>query len=384
VKILYHHRINSKDGQYVHIQGLTNALRDQGHEIIVVGPRRLETLNCGTETPLAGYFRRYLPQLIYELLELSYSVWAYTRLAKAVKKYRPDALYERYNLYCPSAVWVKRKYKLPLLLEVNAPLYEERKKYNGIAIDRLAQWTEHFVWRGADYLLPVTHVLARRLKKAGVDESKILVVPNAIDPERFRAIPTTEDAKVALNLQSHFVLGFVGFMRDWHGLERAINFIAEREEKNYHLLLVGDGPARTPLEREATTRGIADKITITGVVSRDALPGYIAAFDVALQPGVVEYASPLKLFEYLAAGRVIVAPKTRNIEEVLKDGENALLFRPDDLANFSEVLDRACTDEGLRRRVSQGARETIAKRGLTWENNAAKVVSLVSKYRHCS
>jgi glycosyltransferase involved in cell wall biosynthesis len=203
VKILYHHRINSKDGQYVHIQGLTDALWEQGHEIIVVGPRRLETLNFGTETRLAGYFKRYLPKVIYELLEFSYSVWAYMRLAKAVKKYRPDALYERYNLYCPSAVWVKQKYKLPLLLEVNAPLYEERKKYNGIAIDWLARWTEHFVWRGADYLLPVTHVLAQRIKEAGVDESKILVVPNAIDPKRFRAIPTTEDAKFALCHKFH-------------------------------------------------------------------------------------------------------------------------------------------------------------------------------------
>jgi glycosyltransferase involved in cell wall biosynthesis len=163
-----------------------------------------------------------------------------------------------------------------------------------------------------------------------------------------------------------------------------INFIAEREEQNYHLLLVGDGPARVTLERQATRRGITHKITITGVVSRDQLPGYVAAFDVALQPDVVEYASPLKLFEYLAAGRVIVAPKARNIEEVLKDGENALLFRPDDLVNFSEVLDRACTDEKLRKRIARGARETIAQRGLTWKNNAAKVVNLVLKSRHYS
>lgn len=379
MKILYHHRIRSKDGQYVHIEEMTKALKKLGHEIIMVGPSAVEKEEFGAEAGLVAFLKRYLPKFFYELLELSYALLDYRQLVVAVRKFRPDCLYERYNLYLPSGVWLKRRFKLPMLLEVNAPLYDERKKYDGIALDRLAGWTEHFTWRGADYVLPVTQVLADRVRQAGVPDARIVVVPNGINPESFSRIPEINTAKAALGLQGCLVLGFVGFMRDWHGIERVIDLVADDRDRNLHLLLVGDGPARKSLEKHAKARAVADKVTVTGVIPRTDVASYIAAFDVALQPEVVAYASPLKLFEYLALGRAIVAPATPNIEEILTDGENAVLFDPNDNRAFAEAVGRVCRDSTLRARLMAGAMDTIIRRGLTWDSNARRVVELFGR-----
>jgi glycosyltransferase involved in cell wall biosynthesis len=265
-----------------------------------------------------------------------------------------------------------------MLLEVNSPLYAERKKYSGIAADFLARWAEHMVWREADYVLPVTHVLADLVKQTGIGEEKVLVISNAVNPRRFNRAWNTERAKAWLGLQNEIVLGFVGFMREWHGLERVIDLLAESEDRDRHLLLVGDGPARQGLEELAQRRGISDKVTITGVIARDNVASYIAAFDIALQPNVVGYASPLKLFEYMALGRAIVAPSTSNIKEVLDHGENAILFNPDDYEDFANAIETACRDRMLRDKISRAARKTILDRRLTWANNAKKVADLFS------
>lgn len=381
MKILYHHRIRSKDGQFVHIEELTQALAHLGHEIVMIGPSAVEEEEFGAEAGVVGLLKKYMPQFIYELLELAYAFIDYRRLVRAIKRHRPDCLYERYNLYLPSGVWASRRFRLPMLLEVNAPVYEERKKYNGIAIDRLAHWSERFTWRGAGYVLPVTKVLAQYVERAGVPGSRIVVIPNAIDPGRFSDVPSRAQAKAALGLDDRLVLGFVGFMRDWHGLERVIELVARRREPECHLLLVGDGPARQALEQRAASLGIADRVTFTGVVDRDNVAQYIAAFDIALQPDVVPYASPLKLFEYLALGRAIVAPATPNLLEVLVDGENAALFDPKDHAHFFATVERLCVDSALRERISQGAQRTIVSGGFTWQKNAERVVALFRELR---
>lgn len=376
MKILYHHRIRSKDGQYVHVEELVHALRAAGHEVVVVGPAAIEQEAFGADAGFVGWLKRRLPRALYEMLEMAYAFVDYARLVRAVRRHRPDGLYERYNLFLPSGTWVKRRFKLPMLLEVNAPLYHERKNTHGIALDRLAAWSERRTWRGADFVLPVTAVLAGYVRARGVPDARIVVVPNGIDTARFGNVPAAAAAKRRLGLEGRFVLGFVGFMRAWHGLERVVELLALAAHQNRHLLLVGDGPARTELEQTARRLGVAGRVTITGVVARAALADYIAAFDVALQPDVVPYASPLKLFEYLGYGRVIVAPAAPNIKEVLVDGENAILFEPGSAASLAAAVERACTDAALRARVAAGARATIIRGGFTWEHNAQVVTRL--------
>jgi glycosyltransferase involved in cell wall biosynthesis len=115
------------------------------------------------------------------------------------------------------------------------------------------------------------------------------------------------------------------------------------------------------------------------VVDRDRVPDCVAAFDVALQPAVVPHASPLKLFEYLAMGRAIVAPATSNISEILTDGDDAVLFDPANPDGMRLALEKVLNDGELRRRIAEGARRTIGRRKLTWGNNAQRVVDLFDR-----
>ncbi|HKW36435.1 MAG TPA: glycosyltransferase family 4 protein [Burkholderiales bacterium] len=381
MKILYHHRTRSKDGQYVHISELIHALRKLGHEVLVVAPSAMEHAEFGSDAGVVALLKRFVPRFAYELMELAYSLLAYRRLKRAVVGFRPDCLYERYNLLLPAGVWIKRNFGLPMLLEVNAPIFEERARYDGISLKRLAAWSQRYAWRNADFVLPVTRVLAGMVRDAGVPGERIAVIPNGIDPDRFgnNSLPA-EVAKAKLGLRDRLVLGFTGFVREWHGLERVIDLVADRAGgPGLHLLVVGDGPAREALQARARERGIVDRVTLTGVIDRDRVPGYVAAFDVALQPAVVPYASPLKLFEYLAMGRAIVAPATPNIEEILTDGENAVLFDPEEPDAMLRAIERICADGGLRRRVAEGARNTIALKKLTWDNNARRVAELFER-----
>jgi glycosyltransferase involved in cell wall biosynthesis len=381
LKILYHHRTRSKDGQYVHISELIHALRNLGHEVMVVAPAATERAEFGADAGAIALLKRRVPRFAYELLELAYSLLAYWRLRRAVRTFRPDCLYERYNLFLPAGVWIKKSFGLPMLLEVNAPVFEERAKYDGISLKRLAAWSQRHVWRNADFVLPVTGVLADMVAAAGVPGERIAVVPNGIDPDRFGTNSlSVEEAKSKLGLRDRLVLGFTGFVREWHGLEQVVDLVADRAGgPRLHLLVVGDGPARDSLQARARERGIVDRVTVTGVIDRDRVPDYVAAFDVALQPAVVPYASPLKLFEYLAMGRAIVAPASPNIAEILTDGENAVLFDPEEADGMLRAIDRICADVELRRRVADGARATIAQKKLTWDNNARRVVELFER-----
>ncbi|MBI5430593.1 MAG: glycosyltransferase family 4 protein [Nitrosomonadales bacterium] len=374
MKILYHHRIRSKDGQYVHIEEMIEALRALGHEVIVVAPPSLENEAFGADAGLVHWMKRHLPHFIYELMEFAYSIIAYLRLRRAILDHRPDCLYERYNLFMPAGIWIKRRFGLPMLLEINSPLYQERAQYDGIALKRFARWTEQYTWRGADCVLPVTRVLGDMVAAAGVPAERICVIPNGINLKRFGSAPETEAAKRALGLQGKMVLGFTGFVRDWHGLDDVIDLIARDDAHMLrYLLVVGDGPARASLEAQARRLGIADRLIFTGIIERDEVARHVAAFDIALQPAVVSYASPLKLFEYLMLGRAIVAPSQPNIMEILSDGKNAALFESKQPGALAAAIERVSRDAELRRRIAGGARASIEEQGLTWHRNAERV-----------
>jgi len=356
---------------------MIHALRKQGHEVIIVAPPSAETESFGADAGAVALLKRYLPKWFYEVMELGYSLVAYRRLAKAIREHKPDCIYERYNLFLPAGIWAARRYKLPLLLEVNAPILEERSRYDGLSLTRLARWSQAYAWRKADVALPVTQVLGDIVASYGVDPKRIVVIPNGINGERFEHAPDVEAAKRALGLEGRLVLGFTGFVRDWHGLNKVLDLIAnDPPASRRHLLVVGDGPARPNLERQARELGIENRVTFTGIVGRDDVARHVAAFDIALQPAVVAYASPLKLFEYLALGKAIVGPAQPNIEEILVQNQNAVLFDPNDTSALAGAIQVLCTDDALRAKVAENARATIAARQLTWDANARRVVGL--------
>lgn len=374
MKILYSHRLQSHDGQGVHLESLVAALRAAGHEVLVVGPPGYDKAGLGNESRLIARVRRLLPGFAAELAELAYTIPAYRRLRRAAREFGPDVLYERANLFYLAGAVLARQLGVPLLLEVNSPLTQERTAFGHLRLRRLAGWAERFVWRRADRVLPVTEVLAEIVAAAGVDRERIVVVPNGID---LAAFPPPTPAQAG---RTDIVLGFVGFVREWHGLDAVLRAMAEaREGPRIVLQIAGEGPARAGLERAAAELGISDQVHFTGLVSREAVPKLLAGFDIALQPAAVAYASPLKVFEYMAAGCAIIAPDQANIREILTHERTALLFAPDNVASLWAAVMRLAKDPSLRDRIGATARMQAISRDFTWAGNARKVARIAEQ-----
>ncbi len=361
MRILYSHRIQSHDGQSVHVEELIRAFRANGHEVMVVGPSFYDQSGFGGESKAVAILRRLLPGVLGEFAELAYNIPAWWRLRRAWRSFKPDFIYERCNLYFLAGALVARLNGAILFLEVNAPLARERGKFDNLRLTRIAAALERFTWRSATRVLPVTRVLGDILVQGGVDPERVEVVPNGVVLDRF---PPREarDGPVTL--------GFVGFIRTWHGLNTVV---AEMPGQPLRLTVVGDGPARDELVKQAGELGIADQVNFTGIVPHEDVPAHVEKFDIALQPQVTAYASPLKIFDYMAASCAIVAPDQPNIREILRHEENALLFDPADTAAMWAAIRRLMLDTDLRRRLGQAARTELEQRQYTWLGNAQRI-----------
>ena len=377
MKILYHHRIRSKDGQFVHVEELTEALKALGHTIVFVGPQAVHREKFGADAGAVAWMKKVLPGAVYELLELGYAFGDLVRLVRALLKERPDIVYERYNLLFPSGAWLRSWFRVPLLLEVNAPLFEERSRFGGLALKRLARWSEVAVWRKADHVFAVTEVLAQYVRAAAVPNERLSIVANGIDWGKFAAVPDGSAMRRELGFEGKIVVGFTGFVRDWHGLDELVKAVAQ--DPRMVLLVVGDGPARASTEALAAQLGVSASVKFTGIVERHQVASYVSTFDIAMQPDVVDYASPLKMIEYLALGRAIVSVDKPNIRELLVDGQNSLLFQPRRPDLMCAQIRRLCEDSALRQRLGAAARQTVLDRDLTWVGNARRVVAVAEQ-----
>lgn len=381
MKILYHHRTASRDGQSTHIEEMIGGLRSVGCTVEECRPLVSGSASGGGSPGWVGTLKRWLPRAVYEVAEVAYSWVAYRRLSSHIARFRPDAIYERYSLYLLAGIWAKRRFRIPLILEVNAPMAIERRQYGGLALPRLADWAERYVWRNADAVLPVTHVLAKHLVDCGVNPQRIRVIPNGINEDHYQGLPSIDEAKERAGLTGKLVIGFIGFVREWDQLDRVVHWIADNQEagSSAHLLVIGDGPARAVIEQVARELGVSDRVTFTGAVGRSEVPALANSFDIALQTALVPYASPLCLFEYLALGKAIIAPDQPNHHELLVHGENAWLYDPVAPRGFELALDTLCTDGQLRRRLSAGASKVIVAKRLTWQQHAFSVVDVFSR-----
>jgi glycosyltransferase involved in cell wall biosynthesis len=377
LRILYHHRTAAQDGMSVHIDRLVCALRARGHVVHVIGPGTNPQGGAGQGSRLemlADKARALLPAAAFEALELAYNVPAYRRLLREARAFGPDILYERNNLFLVAGLWLKRRLGVPMLLEINAPLAQERARFGNLALKSLARRAQRALWCGADAVLPVTKVLADMVV-AVRGPRNVHVIPNGADLDAMPAPGAAGAVRAAYGLDDKVVLGFVGFVRPWHGMEWAIRALP-RLAGDVHLLVVGDGPARAALEQEAAALGVAGRVHFAGRIAHGEISAYVQSFDIALQTRAVAYASPLKMFEYMALSRAIIAPDQPNLREILTPDRDGLLFDPADEGSFFSALQRLSADGALRARLGAAARRTVEQTPFTWAENARRVEAL--------
>jgi glycosyltransferase involved in cell wall biosynthesis len=386
LKILYHHRVAAQDGQSVHINSIIDAFRSLGHDVYIVGPS-IQPKKLGQQNRGLKLIRRLIPAFLYEVLEIIYGQLTKRKLKKAYEKFKPDILYERYNLYTPAGKWLKKQTGIPYLLEVNAPLADERSQHGKLVFENYARLVEEQTWKAADYLLPVSKVLGDIIQHSISPQKNIIsVLHNGINLQTYENLPDKKQAREQLSgftiPTDAICLGFVGFARKWHGLETIIKLIAEETQKQpsikLHFLIIGDGPAIESCMECAKSLNLSDQVHFTGFIEQAKIPAYLSSIDIALQPSVTEYASPLKLFEYMAASLAIIAPNQNNIQEVLKDGSNALLFNIGDQGMLMEHIRALIHNPQLRSELGQAAYQTIIDNKHTWLDNARTIIKLAN------
>ena len=381
MRVLYHHRTRAEDGQAVHIRALIQALGQEGHRVREVA---LVQRSAPDGSPSAGGWSwfRHLPRFAREAGEVAYSLPARRRILREARSFQPDFLYERYAFGNSGGVSAAERLGLPLVLEVNAPMVAELSATRGLTFPRLARRIERSILCRASRVCAVTSVLADMLVQLGVERQRILVTPNGVHLEQY-ASPDAAAARQALGLRDleRPLLGFVGYVRHWHRLDLVLQALADPALEGCHLALLGEGPAEADLRAQAGRLGLTDRVHFVGARPHGSIPGLLPAFDVALVPAINPYASPLKLFEYMAAGLAVVAPDQPNLREVLEHDQNALLVRPHHGGALLLALARLVNDAALRSRLGHQARRSIEERDFTWRGNARRVVRAVEELR---
>ena len=228
-----------------------------------------------------------------------------------------DVVYERYSLWSFAAMEYARATGVPGVLEVNAPLIEEQREHRGLRDTEGATWATTRVMSAARALVAVSAEIAAWLRRHPAPRGRLHVVPNGVDVDRFRP-----DVTPALRgPPGTFTVGFVGSMKPWHGLAVLIDAFArlhgDAASDAVRLLLVGSGPEETAVAAELAARGLTSVATFAGGVAPGAVPGFLTSMDVAVAPypsGEGCYFSPLKVSEYMAAGRAVAASRVPAIE----------------------------------------------------------------------
>jgi glycosyltransferase involved in cell wall biosynthesis len=390
MRILYHHRTQAEDAQGIHIHEMAKAFRELGHEVEMAA--LVQSENETAQPARASKWKRLAalaPAWFYELLSLGYNLVGYRKLARAIKRNRPDLIYERYALNTFCGIWASRRFGIPLALEVNAPLRQEQEKLGKLAFKRLARFSERWICSQSTRTLVVSGVLRDVLREQGVPLEHMTVMPNAIDPRQFHPNVSGAAIRARYRLDGKIVIGFVGWFRKWHGLEMLLEAVHEARwhERNVRLLLVGEGPAEEELKQCARMHALDSAVIFTGAIAREKIPEHIAAMDICVQPKAPEYACPMKIFEYLGMGKCVVAPDQPNIREILRAGENGILFQPNDKAHLRARLEPLLHEAAQRERLAARGRQSISERGFTWQDNARRALALIfasPAHRPCS
>jgi glycosyltransferase involved in cell wall biosynthesis len=381
MRLAYLHYLVEGDTGRHHVRQFAEGARRLGHEIEVC-PMNLAAAD-GPGSPAAGaglasrgraVLKRHLGRYLHEPKEILWNP-LYVRAETALlRRLRPDVLLVRDHTLTASPVITARRLGLPLVFEVNAPTEEGSLFLDEyLHLPFVSRWIDAWKLRRADGVAVVSSTLKRMLVESlGLAEDRVVVAPNGADVDRFRP-DLPPDPILARAGDGGPVLGFVGSFRRWHGTELLARTILEvgRARPHVRALLVGDGPEAGAI-REAV-RPLGNRVVMTGRVEHARIPALTTAFDIGLLPETLFYGSPLKVVEWMAAGRAVVAPGYPALSDLVEDRVHALLFPPGDAAALAGAVLRLVDDEPLRNRLGQAA-AARARAHLTWTDNARRVL----------
>jgi len=244
---------------------------------------------------------------------------------------------------------VGRRLGIPVVYEVRA-FWEDAAADHGTAREgglryRLTRAVESYALRRADAVTTICNGLKQDIVTRGVPESRITVIPNAVDLAAF-AFDIEPDLalKSQLGLDGKTVIGFIGSFYAYEGLDLLLSALHRVLEQipQIRVLLVGGGPQESVLKALAERLGVSDKVVFAGRVPHQDVQRYYSIVDVFAYPRhsmrLTDLVTPLKPLEAMAQGRLLVASDVGGHRELIRDGETGVLFRAGDATSLADAI----------------------------------------------
>lgn len=328
---------------------------------------------------------------IFFLLQPTYQLFLLIYLFYCSIKLKPDLFYVRQSPLTFTPFIVSKIRNIPYVIELNGlPLedFEMRSTtnclYNTI-IKSIYILNQRIVYNNSDKIVAVTKGIKDKIKKDyNISENKLIVIENGVDTLKFtKKSKLSCTKKIGLSEEFRYVC-FVGEFSPWHGIDILLESfpLVLNELKNVKLLLVGSGVMREKLIEIAKMRGIQSNVIFTGSVRHDSVPDYINSSDICVAPFIKERnentgISPLKIYEYLACEKAVIASRIKNLE-FLEENNLGILTEPDNSKMLAEAIVRLLKDEKFRNEMGRNGREYVAT-GHSWDAVSSRVEEVCEK-----
>ena len=328
-------------------------------------------------TAARAFTPRWARNLRRDLKELSLDRKMKRLIRSKAASFAPDVIYER--LTPLHAAGAAAESGAPYFVELNSPLSEESGVLSSTALPSVIEKRENECLSRAAGVIAVSTPLKEYLSRKGVPEEKVLVSPNGVNPSLFD--PTKFDGsrhRRELGWDEKLVVGYVGSFQPWHGIDILIEAADRLGEPcpDLRFLIVGGGLREKELRALIERRRLGGKIRVTGLVPHRDVPSWTAAMDIGVMPRTNWYGSPIKLLEYGAMGKAIVAPDTATVRDVMEPETDGILIpesTPEFLAGALRSLaekreERLAMGERFRRKVLGGH---------TWDLVVGRIVEFI-------
>ncbi|HJU73907.1 MAG TPA: glycosyltransferase [Gemmatimonadaceae bacterium] len=356
--------LDSGRGDLVRATALIAAVREAGHDVMVVhaGARGSATTAVSA---YRGLVRKVLPDplalTLRDVGRAAHSRVHARRVIAAAREQNADLIIETQVHLTDSGAVAARTCGIPLVLDDCSPVSEEA------ALGGRIQGLTHRMFaaqaRAANALTVSSPTLQERFVRDGVPQDKIAIVGNGVDLTPYR-VASRSAVRMALGLGPEPVVVFAGSFQPWHQVTLLVEALACLTPLP-QLLLLGDGPGLAEVLARADVLGLRPRITSLGALPPARMPELLTACDIGVLPGSNDYGQPMKLLEYAAAGLAIVAPDLAPVRAIILDGNNGVLFRPNDVTALAAALQCVTTNAAARARFGAQARARIADTA-TW------------------
>lgn len=393
VNILFHHRTRGRGAEGVHIRGVVKGLRQLNNHVDILSlpgaePEAEEvraTNEKVNQTPtkkssfsILSDLTKHVPEFVFELFELAFNLIAVIRLRKTVKEKNITLVYERYSLFMFASVWWAKRHNLPIVLEINDSCQVQRVR--SLTFKKLAAKIEGWIFKNATGLVFISTRFKEVAEQAYGDIANSVVSPNGADLDKFIIDETSGLAlRSKLGIENKIVLGYVGAFVHWHGIDWFVDLACQKlkETPELVLLLVGDGVAFEGIKNRVIEAGVESQVILPGKVPHHEVSSFLSAMDLGILPDSNDYGSPMKLFEFMAMGKGMIAPDFSPIAEVVRDNETSWLFPASNKQACIDKVFEIVNDREAHQEVGKNARAYIENER-QWKHNAEQLLSLVT------